>query len=50
MAIIKVAGYLMVCNILLPREHDILNKFRIWNERHLQVRKPYQLDEKLALL
>ena len=33
----------MVCNLVLPHEDDILNKFRIWNERHLQVRKPYQL-------
>ena len=33
----------MVCNLMLPHEDDILNKFRIWNERHLQVRKPYQL-------
>ena len=48
MAVINVAGYLreetqMVCNLILPHEDDILNKFRIWNERHLQVRKPYQL-------
>ena len=33
----------MACNLMLPHEDDILNKFRIWNERHLQVRKPYQL-------
>ena len=32
-----------VCNLMLPHEDDILNKFEIWNERHLQVRKPYQL-------
>ena len=48
MAVINVAGYSeretqMVCNLMLPHEDDILNKFRIWNERHLQVRKPYQL-------
>ena len=33
----------MVCNLMLPHEDDILNKFGIWNERHLQVRKPYHL-------
>ena len=36
-------GTQMVCNLMLPYEDDILNKFRIWNERHLEVRKPYQL-------
>ena len=33
----------MVCILMLPHEDDILNKFIIRNERHLQVRKPYQL-------
>ena len=32
----------MVWNLMLPHEDDILNKFRIWKERHLQVKNsPY---------
>ena len=47
MTVINAAGYhreaQMVCNVMLPHEDDILNKFGIWNEKNLQVRKPYQL-------
>ena len=28
--------------LLLPREDNVLNKFRILKERHVQMRKPYQ--------
>ena len=33
----------MACNYRLPvHEDNVLNKFRIWIERHVQMRKPYQ--------
>ena len=41
----NVAGYLirgeaqMAYNILLPHEDNVLNKFRIWKERHIQMRE-----------
>ena len=43
----------MACKLPLPHEDNVLNKFRIWMERHVQMRKPYQSpgsDEKLILL
>ena len=33
----------VACNLLLPHEDNILNKFRILKERHIQMRKPYQV-------
>ena len=53
-----VAGYLIEERrrwpvITDPHEDNILNKFRILTERHVQMRKPYQSpvqDEKLILL
>ena len=44
--VFNVAGYLMMqmaCNLMLPHEDNVLNKFRNWKERHIRVRKPYQL-------
>ena len=38
---------------MLPHEDNVLNEFRIWKERHVQMRKPFQSpgsDEKLILL
>ena len=38
---------------IMTHEDNVLNKFRIWKERHVQMRKPYQSpgsDEKLILL
>ena len=32
----------MACNYRFPHEDKVLNKFRIWKERHFQMRKPYQ--------
>ena len=43
----------MACNYCFPHEDNVLNKFRIVKERHVQMRKPYQSpgqDEKLILL
>ena len=58
MAVFNVAGYLIEERrrwpvITASHEDNILNKFRIWKERHVQMRKPYQSpgsDEKLILL
>ena len=33
--------------ILLPREDNVLNKFRILNESHVHMRKPYQSNGKM---
>ena len=33
----------MACNYCFPHGDNILNKFRILKERHIQMRKPYQL-------
>ncbi len=43
----NVAGYLMEERrrwpvITASHEDNVLNKFRIWKERHVQMRKPYQ--------
>ena len=54
----NVAGYLIEERrrwpvITASLEDNVLNKFRIWKERHVQVRKPYQSpgsDDKLILL
>ena len=42
----------MACILPLPHEDNVLNKFRIWKERRVQMREPYQSpsDEKLILL
>ena len=32
----------MACNYCFPHEDNVLNKFRILKERHVQMRKPYQ--------
>ena len=43
----------MDCNYMLPHEDNVLNKFRILKERHVQMREPYQSpghDETLILL
>ena len=58
MAVFYVAGYLIEERrrwpvITVPREDNVLNKFRILKERHVQMRKPYQSPgqgEKLILL
>ena len=59
MAVFYVAGYLIEerrrwpITVLLPREDNVPNKFRILKERHVRMRKPYQSpgqDEKLILL
>ena len=34
----------MSCNLLLPHEDNIPNQFGILKERHIQMRKPYQLS------
>ena len=49
MAVFNVAGYLIEERrrwpviLLLPHGDNIPNKFRILKERHIQMRKPYQL-------
>ena len=48
MAVFKVAGYLIEERRRRPvitayREENIVNKFRILKERHIQMRKPYRL-------
>ena len=41
----NVAGYLIrgeaqvAYNLMLPHEDNVLNKFRIWKERHIQMRE-----------
>ena len=35
---VQVAG-----SLILPLEDSVVNKFRIWEERHFLIRKPYQL-------
>ena len=48
MAVFNVAGYLIIEEsrrstvISVPHEDNVLNKFRIWKERHVQMRKPFQ--------
>ena len=42
MAVLYVAGYLIEERLLIY-EDNISNKFRILKERHIQMRKPYQL-------
>ena len=32
----------MACNYWFPHEDNVLNKFRILKERHVQMRKPYK--------
>ena len=32
---------------MLPHEDDVLNKFRILKERHVQMRKPYQSPDRM---
>ena len=32
----------MADNYRFPHDDNVLNKFRIWKERHVQMRKPYQ--------
>ena len=51
MAVFNVAGYitserrrLSIIAWMLPNEDNICNKFRIWTERHIRMRKPYQLS------
>ena len=36
----------MACNYGFPRGH-VLNKFRIWKERHVQMTKPYQSPDRM---
>ena len=46
MAFFNVAGYLTERRrwpiIIASREVNVLNKFRIRKDRHVQIRKPYQ--------
>ena len=48
--VFNVAGYLiegkrrwLAINRMLPHEDNILNKFRIRKERHIRMRKQYQM-------
>ena len=33
----------VACILMLSHEDNIPNKFRIWKERHIRMKKPYQL-------
>ena len=50
MAVFNAAGYLIEerhrwPEITASHGDNIPNKFRVWKERHIQMRKPYQLPD-----